>query len=115
MFDPSAWRAGVLHEDFMTRDLLVVIGARRSDAYDSYDVVTEISSNRVVLTHHEGLAEGPPPLRIPTDAARALYDALAQHFGGTSNSKQLRADYDAERARVDKLTDTVITIAARST
>lgn len=54
-----------------------------------------------------------PSARIPTDAARALYDALAQHFGGTSNSKQLRADYDAERARVDKLTDTVITLATR--
>lgn len=113
MFDPSAWRAGVLHEDFMTRDLLVVMGASRGDAYDSYDVVTEISSSRAVLTHHEGLTEGPPPLRIPVDAARALYDALAQHFGGTSNSKQLRADYDAERKRVDKLTDAVLKIATR--
>lgn len=108
MFDPSAWRANVLHEDVMSRDLLVMIGARSGNAYDSYEVITEISSNRAVLTHHEGLVEGPPPLRIPTDAARALYDALAQHFGGTSNSKQLRADYDAERARVDKFINHLI-------
>jgi hypothetical protein len=113
MFDPSAWRAGVLHEDFMTRDLLFVLGARSGSAHDSYDVVTGISSNRVVLTRHEGAAEDPPPLRIPIDAARALCDALITHFGGTSNSKQLRADYDAERSRVDKLTDSLIAIATR--
>lgn len=45
----------------------------------------------------------PPSLRIPEDLARALLDALSQHFGGSSDVRSLRNDYDAERRRVDKL------------
>lgn len=44
----------------------------------------------------------PPTLRMPEDVARALLDALAAHFGGTSDTRQLRKDYDAERTRVDR-------------
>ncbi len=110
MFDPSAWRAGVLHEDPFTRHLLVKIGAVGPG--DVLTVITEIGTDSVAMTRMDGLAET-PALRIPTEAARALYDALAQHFGGTSNSKQLRADYDVERGRVDKLTDAVLKIATR--
>lgn len=41
-------------------------------------------------------------LRIPTDVARALYEALSRHFGGNVvDATTLRKDYDAERARVD--------------
>jgi len=114
MFNPSAWRAGVLHEDPLSRNLVVVIGAVAdgSTAPGTFSAITEIGTSSVALTQ---VPEGSPAptLRIPTDAARALYDALAQHFGGTSNTKQLRADYDSERARLDKLTDTLITIATR--
>lgn len=110
-FDPNAWRAGVLHEDPLSRNLVVAISATHPGGGAS--VITEIGSTSVALTRIEE-GDQAPTLRIPTDAARALYDALAQHFGGTSNSKQLRADYDAERGRVDKLTDTLITIATRS-
>lgn len=36
--------------------------------------------------------------------ARAMYEALAEHFGGTAvNALQLRKDYEAERARVDRM------------
>jgi hypothetical protein len=107
MFDPNAWRAGVLHEDVFSRNLLIVIGARAGDAYDTWQAITQIGTGSVELTRVDEAAQ-PPPLRIPTDAARALYDALAQHFGGTSNSKQLRVDYDAERARVDKFINHLI-------
>lgn len=42
-------------------------------------------------------------LDLPEDAARAIYEALADHFGSPSNdTRALRRDYDAERARVDK-------------
>lgn len=42
-------------------------------------------------------------LNLPDDAARALYEALAEHFGHAGHdARALRADYNAERARVDK-------------
>jgi hypothetical protein len=46
-----------------------------------------------------------PTLRMPEHVARALLDALAAHFGGTSEVQTLRKDYMAERARVDKMID----------
>lgn len=43
-------------------------------------------------------------LRLPEADARALYDALADHFGHSGHdTRALRRDYDAERARVDRL------------
>lgn len=57
----------------------------------------------------------PPWLRLPEDVAHALLDALAAHFAGASDTRQLRRDYDAERARTDKLTDAVIRIAVSQT
>lgn len=49
-----------------------------------------------------------PMLRLPEEAARALLDALAAHFGGTSEVQTLRKDYIAERARVDKMLEFVM-------
>ena len=38
------------------------------------------------------------------DNARAIYEALADYFGHAGHDiRALRKDYDAERARVDKL------------
>lgn len=55
-------------------------------------------------------------LSLPTDEARALYEALAEHYGhGTNDTRALRRDYDAERVRGDKLTDAIIGIARRTT
>ena len=43
-------------------------------------------------------------LRLPEDDARAIYEALADHFGHSGNdTRALRRDYDAERGRVDRL------------
>lgn len=42
------------------------------------------------------------PLRLRENDARALYEALAHHFGGHPETASLRKDYEAERARVDK-------------
>lgn len=48
-------------------------------------------------------------LSLQMDSARALYEALAHHFGGNAtDTRQLRADYDAERKRVDKMIDALI-------
>lgn len=51
----------------------------------------------------EGAAPLEPSLRLEEDVARALLDALAQYFGGTSESLTLRRDYLDERSRVDRL------------
>jgi hypothetical protein len=43
-------------------------------------------------------------LMLREDIARAVYEALADHFGHSGHdTRALRRDYDAERARVDKL------------
>jgi len=49
-----------------------------------------------------------PTLRLSEEAARALLDALAAHYGGSSDVQTLRKDYLAERARVDKMIDHMI-------
>lgn len=64
-------------------------------------------------------ASSEPTLRLGTEAARALLDALAARFEGSEGTRTLRRDYDAERARVDKLIDnlarTTSTLAAGAT
>ncbi len=48
-------------------------------------------------------AAGDPFLVIEEDVARAIYEALADHFGHSGHdTRSLRQDYDAERKRVDK-------------
>lgn len=43
-------------------------------------------------------------LPLDRDEARAIYEALADHFGhGATSTAALRKDYEAERARVDRL------------
>jgi hypothetical protein len=47
-------------------------------------------------------------LFLPDEIALPLLNALAAHYGGTSDMRTLRADYVAERARVDKFIDAAI-------
>lgn len=48
-------------------------------------------------------------LHLRMDEARALYEALAEHFGHAGHDiRNLRQDYNAERARVDRLIGAVI-------
>lgn len=48
-----------------------------------------------------------PTLRLGMDAAMALQEALSELQHGTSELRALRKDYEAERARVDKLIGTI--------
>ena len=41
-------------------------------------------------------------LHLDEDIARAMYEALARHFGGSPDALSMRKDYDAERKRVDQ-------------
>lgn len=52
---------------------------------------------------------GPPPLTVPLDAARALYEALGNMLGySTVNASSLRQDLLHERKRVDKMIDNLL-------
>jgi hypothetical protein len=55
-----------------------------------------------------------PTLRLGMHEALALAEALADLQHGTAEHRALRKDYDAERARVDKLIDTLSTVATES-
>lgn len=58
------------------------------------------------IGHHEAPADDVQPLRLDNDTARALYETLADYFGGSGHdTRALRKDYDAERKRVDRLID----------
>ncbi len=47
-------------------------------------------------------------LRLPDEIARPLLDALHRHYAGTTDARDLRADYDHERKRVDRLINALI-------
>jgi hypothetical protein len=43
------------------------------------------------------------PLTVNDEQGRALLAALLRHYNGADDARMLRKDYDAERARVDRL------------
>jgi hypothetical protein len=43
-----------------------------------------------------------PSLRLEDEAAKAILEALSFHYGGSADTRTLRADYVHERERVDK-------------
>jgi hypothetical protein len=49
-----------------------------------------------------------PTFVMEDSAARALLDALMRYYQGAEDTRALRKDYDAERARADKLTTALI-------
>lgn len=55
-----------------------------------------------------------PTLVLDDDEAMSLMNALVSHYQGVDDQRALRKDYDDERARVDKLTDAVISIAQKA-
>lgn len=57
------------------------------------------------------LAGPEPTLWLGMDEALALQEALSELQHGTAEVRALRKDYDDERKRVDRLIDTVTTVA----
>lgn len=86
-------------------------------------VVNSVGEDRALVMQPEGSGwtwsdvdplvgfQVPPTIALPEEAAHALLDSLAAHFGGVSEVQTLRKDYIAERGRVDKLTDALIRLA----
>lgn len=56
-----------------------------------------------------------PTMHLSAREVFALADAIAEIRSGTSEMRALRADYDAERKRVDRLIDTISAVAAGGT
>lgn len=107
----DGWRANVVRDDFVMDGLRLVIGQRGSDMNYYVDTITDSHPGMTSVERH---VDG-PTIYMPTDMARALLDALAAHFGGTGTARELRADLNAERARVDRLLGVVSTVATRGT
>ena len=79
----------------------VDIGLRQGDVVYNFSLVS--------LERVENGEVGPPPLTIPLDAARALYEALGEMLGySTVNAQATRQDLLHERKRVDKMIDYLI-------
>lgn len=90
----SEFRARAEHDQFM-RGVNVYLG---TDHYALSFPHTE----RVVI-EERAVETVVRPLFLPNDAARALYEALADHYGHAGHDiRALRKDYDAERKRVDQ-------------
>lgn len=91
-------RAHVEHD--LIRGVRIHLGETHNDGTGAMarfaEVVMEQSEQGAVM-------DDPQPLRLPEEHARALYEALARYFGGAPDMTVLRADYDAERKRVDRL------------
>lgn len=81
------------------RDKVAVLLANADDSrieiFDFAAVTVTVSERSTAM------ADAITPLRLSHDMARALYEALAKHFGGAPETATLRKDYEAERARVD--------------
>jgi len=85
--------------------------AVRRDGSGSNGVVLKWEQPTVELVTEAGAAPDPATwLRLDEDDARAIYEALAEHFGHAGHDiRALRKDYDAERARVDTLIEYAMT------
>lgn len=115
MTDPDyyGWRARI-EADWPMGGVAVILALRIPDGNR---LVTRLGGEgfdrmeTVDILNHEAFPTPTPALRMPEDAARALYDALAQHFAGETGSRQTRADLLHERGRVDKLIQVVSQVA----
>lgn len=103
MIDRS-WRA---HTRFnpASCELSLTIGRPIGDG-DQFEYVSALglgglASERTIAQR----GERPPEIHIQEDLAKTLLESLAEYFGGTGDTRMLRRDYDAERARVDRLMD----------
>lgn len=110
----DGWLAHV-ERDMLSFGVRILLGHRIGDGML---YVTRIGTDGFGGYETERVEQGHEPspavnLRIPEDAARALYDALAAHFAGEAGSRQTRADLVHERGRVDKLIATLSTIATK--
>jgi hypothetical protein len=107
----SGYRARV-SEDFIRRGVRIQISRRVEGGYTVYGF-EPVCARFVSDTDAGKMDPLDDALFIEDDAARALWEELSRYFGGQPAAITDRADLQAERARVDKLTDAVIRVALR--
>lgn len=96
----SAWRS---RAEFDPQRFGVKIAIGRAIDESLSEVITWPNSLTIRRTDAAVELGADDHLRIDEEIARALYEALADYFGGAGHdTRALRKDYDAERARVDK-------------
>lgn len=74
------------------------------------DGVVDILGGELTVTRHEDphlVPEDRGGLMLPEPLARALYDALAAHYGHAEPTRSLRADFEHERRRHGETVDTL--------
>ena len=98
------FRAGVKCVDVMREGVHVTIGAQSGPFFQ---VVTALDADGM-STERVDAGVVAPSIFIPDEVARALLDALSAHYGGASDVRQLRRDYEHERSRVDLLVRSLI-------
>ena len=113
--EPQPWRAHVRLNPML--DAIDVAVLRRSVEGTHY-INWADGPGLGFIPHAERDPKEPEPSglwgSIREDAAMALYQALAQHYGHMpGDSRLLRQDYDAERHRVDGLIASLSKIAER--
>lgn len=98
-----------VREDMIRRGVQIVVSP------DEHEIIRWGTPTVIRETDPAAQAPDDSILRLQEPLARALYEALAEHFGGSAlNSTTLRKDYDDERARVDKMINTLAVIASNS-
>lgn len=100
------WRAHAEVADPLRRWIDIAIGETREND-QRFDALSFDKGVAVLTAIPEGVRMD-PTMRLNPDAARALFDALASFYGGIEDARSLRGDYDAERARVDKMLATML-------
>jgi hypothetical protein len=89
-----------IETDFIGQGIAVNVIRRNGDRIDVLMDLGTVDTFPVWRTV-EPATQAPPGLRIPDDVAKALLDALLDHYRGGHDARELRKDYNAERARVD--------------
>lgn len=94
-----------IEPDYLRMGLKVHLAAKPGDGtYRVRDFGEPVAKRQIISEEPHGREIEAQPLWLDEDEARALYEALADHFGHSGNdTRALRRDYDAERARVDLL------------
>lgn len=99
-----SWRV-LVEPAFPLGALAIRVAARHSD---SRYVVLSWPGQPELVTIEAPIGTAMPlepahTLHIPEEIGPALLDALSSHYGGATDVRSLRRDYDAERARVDRM------------
>ncbi|GAA0189690.1 hypothetical protein GCM10008944_01400 [Cytobacillus oceanisediminis] len=105
LHQPRARARYALHRDAV--EIAVVSGQHDARIVWSTEVGIATIADPQVATEEPG-----DWLALDEDVARAIYEALADHFGHSDHDvRALRKDYDAERDRVDRLIGGVLRAA----